>query len=841
MEADTVGSGVVAMTSFSESAASQSAAGESSRREPETWRETFLRILNNEGKRHPERGPARGTGFVVVATGVGSLQHLQRLCFAPGQRYNRCLTARYGAGGAPLPGSLIAAFAADLEALRAGRPRTVGEFLPAPELERDADNPWARMLGARPGEGPIPAGDLTRDGWLDRFMEVLADEHVLGMGDRLVLLAEAESAGWFARQDEEGLRALASRLPDRCGLVLALPDTPPRLLPTTAGGSPRTPSRVPRDSRVVDPSFAYLAVDKGDLPGRDAAAYREVALTGDQLADTDALDRDRYAAAVATLVMLPDTGPMTMGIHAPWGMGKSSFMRFVERHLLADALGYGHLVSDAVADAVTPVERRFLETATSVRQPPQRVRLWQRVGVNAVRRRAARMVIPVWFNAWQYEGATQIWAGLTHQITQAMEQSQPWPRRFATRVGYAVRRRGAQFWLGLFAPLLIAVLAAAVAIAMGLSGRLEELLPKDVGLLAAAVPLLVPVFAALYLAAQFFNRVKPVSEGLLDYVRQPNYREHMGYQHQVLDDIRYLAGRLRRRKRSPRVVVFIDDLDRCSDEKVLETLQAINLLLTASGCYVILGIDTDMIIRAIQRHFDFEGDPQDKARGYLRKILQLNLRLHGPAPGRKLGFLDDFFSAESREQLAEGAVGSTAGPTHPEPGPRGLPWDLAGVRAPARYVVQLNRVEDTPHELWAFHQLADLVPTNPRELKRLVNVHRLVKLVLTGAGVRPVQAEQRLLVGWLLFCFDAPVHAAVLVAKARRDAEASDDPEIRDRPVDDSRLNGVLKRLSGQPTPAHTEESEEDTGPLRLTVGQLLPGTQYSEAWEISSLFRLSA
>jgi hypothetical protein len=161
------------------------------------------------------------------------------------------------------------------------------------------------------------------------------------------------------------------------------------------------------------------------------------------------------------------------------------------------------------------------------------------------------------------------------------------------------------------------------------------------------------------------------------------------------------------------------------------------------------------------------------------------------------------------------------------------------VRAPARYVVQLNRVEDTPHELWAFHQLADLVPTNPRELKRLVNVHRLVKLVLTGAGVRPVHAEQRLLVGWLLFCFDAPVHAAVLVAKARRDAEASDDPEIRDRPVDDSRLNGVLKRLSGQP--AHTEESEEDTGPLRLTVGQLLPGTQYSEAWEISSLFRLSA
>jgi hypothetical protein len=59
----------------------------------------------------------------------------------------------------------------------------------------------------------------------------------------------------------------------------------------------------------------------------------------------------------------------------------------------------------------------------------------------------------------------------------------------------------------------------------------------------------------------------------------------------VLDDIRYLAARPRRKDRAPCVVVFIDDLDRCSDEKVLETLQAINLLLTASSCYALLDGD----------------------------------------------------------------------------------------------------------------------------------------------------------------------------------------------------------------------------------------------------------
>jgi hypothetical protein len=238
-----------------------------------------------------------------------------------------------------------------------------------------------------------------------------------------------------------------------------------------------------------------------------------------------------------------------------------------------------------------------------------------------------------------------------------------------------------------------------------------------------------------------------------------------------------------------------------------------------------------MIIRAIQRHFDFETDPQDKARGYLRKILQMNLRLHPPAGGGKLDFLDDFFTPATRDELA--GLGDRSPDAAPALGRPRLDWDLARVRPPARYAVQLNVVADTVHELWAFHQLADLVPENPRELKRLVNVHRLVKIVLTGASVYPSAADQRLLVGWLLFCFDAPVNAAVTVARARR--HLGDDPSARGQAVDDARLLGILDRISKEPPPS--EDSDE---PLRLTLGQLLPGTQYSEAWEISSLFRMS-
>ncbi len=163
-----------------------------------------------------------------------------------------------------------------------------------------------------------------------------------------------------------------------------------------------------------------------------------------------------------------------------------------------------------------------------------------------------------------------------------------------------------------------------------------------------------------------------------------------------------------------------------------------------------------------------------------------------------------------------------------------LPWDLSQVGTPPEYAVRLDAVEDTTHELWAFRQLAELVPTNPRELKRLVNVHRLVKLVLKGAGIRPSSVEQRLLVGWLLFCFDQPTRAAVLVARARREAEFGQS-DVLDQPAPDDRLEGIIRRLAGDPT-----APDDEPPPTTLTYGQLLPGTQYAEAWEVSSLFRLS-
>ncbi len=57
---------------------------------------------------------ARDHGLVVVATGTASLHDVQRFCAESPELGDRCLTVRYDLGDAPVPGSLFAAFAADL-------------------------------------------------------------------------------------------------------------------------------------------------------------------------------------------------------------------------------------------------------------------------------------------------------------------------------------------------------------------------------------------------------------------------------------------------------------------------------------------------------------------------------------------------------------------------------------------------------------------------------------------------------------------------------------------------------------------------------------------------------
>ena len=488
-------------------------------------------------------------------------------------------------------------------------------------------------------------------------------------------------------------------------------------------------------------SDPFFILDLPDEAPEDRASFEVGGLDGDRPSVDDLLGVQRYADALARFVLHSDTQPLVIGIHGPWGKGKSTFMRFVESAL---------------------VKKR------SAAEPE---------------------IVTVDFNAWRYQDSRQIWAGLASAITERLEQElSAWGRtELRIRNAWARRRSESLAFAVVFA---LAVLTTLVLWlmpepAIGNAAKdsflvgLRELFDKDkfltFGLGGGA--------AGLVLLWRLPNLLHPFSQRILEYGRLPDYRGLMGYQHRVLDDIRLVYSVLKRRRKnttglSVRVVVFIDDLDRCSEEKIVKILQAINLILGASEFFVFLGVASEMLQRAIRQHYkeDDEQLADDFPLRYLEKIIQLSFRLPRLDPERQAPLISRLFSEKARadyeaaqeeqgeeidQQPEEAAVGFSINPNA-----------LGYLEADSSSTVSVS-VRDTVHELRAFLALHRYLDDNPRVKKHVVNIHRLVKILLQEPGIGWPVARQQQLVIWLIFCHCWPKYAVHILEQSAAHAGQS--------------------------------------------------------------------
>jgi hypothetical protein len=127
---------------------------------------------------------------------------------------------------------------------------------------------------------------------------------------------------------------------------------------------------------------------------------------------------------------------------------------------------------------------------------------------------------------------------------------------------------------------------------------------------------------------------------LMDFVQSrldaATYENQLGLMHQVRQDIDELTYSLVDSARpevfprgKPRVILYIDDLDRCPPARVIEVLEAIQLLLSTKLFIVILGLDTRYVTRALEKEYkeilQHEGDPSGL--DYIEKIIQIPYRV----------------------------------------------------------------------------------------------------------------------------------------------------------------------------------------------------------------------
>ena len=296
----------------------------------------------------------------------------------------------------------------------------------------------------------------------------------------------------------------------------------------------------------------------------------------------DKLNFSQYSRVLSDIARSADT-PLTVGVFGPWGSGKTSLMRLVEQ------------------DLQTGYKTPFL----------------------------------AWFNAWHYDREEALWRALVIQTLNALR-----PQISSGEKETADQQKLSERLDELESRLYRSIEREEVGSLSVDWGKIA----KGAGLGAAHLSLsLIPLVG---------NTLSKLSEEaqkqlggddlttLFDAFqreRRKIYREHITSMEQFKRDFEALVKE-EVLDHDRRLIIFIDDLDRCLPEKAIEALEALKLFLDVPGCVFFIGVDRQVIQRGIQvkyKGFLIDSDDPEIANrripitgdNYLEKIIQLPFHL----------------------------------------------------------------------------------------------------------------------------------------------------------------------------------------------------------------------
>ena len=321
--------------------------------------------------------------------------------------------------------------------------------------------------------------------------------------------------------------------------------------------------------------------------------------------DQDQLGFKPYVEAVADFILAEQTlPPLTIAINAPWGRGKTSFMNMIDTQLRREA------------------------------------------------KQATVKVATTWFNPWKYSEPDQVWGAFVANVTRCLRANltplESWRFRFDR-----FRRKLARHWdfaLAIRTLVAFAFLAVVGALAVMDWTKVQAVVAKEHKLfdafyeatstLPGGVFWYIPFALAglLGLVYLYVTFTKKLGLNLLEYVEKTDFRDKIGTLSQFEHEMRRLGDAM---PDNLKVVVFIDDLDRCNGRVLGEIIEALQLADVSRCCIFVMGMDLEIVANAIENErkelahsVGTETTRMEHGSGYkfLEKIIQTRLSLptYGP-------------------------------------------------------------------------------------------------------------------------------------------------------------------------------------------------------------------
>jgi hypothetical protein len=239
---------------------------------------------------------------------------------------------------------------------------------------------------------------------------------------------------------------------------------------------------------------------------------------------------------------------------------------------------------------------------------------------------------------------------------------------------------------------------------------------------------------------------------LEDRTRSAAYTKHLGIISLIREDfdaiskllIQLEKDRTNAQERPPvqRIILYIDDLDRCRPDRVVEVLEAVHMLLAFPIFTVIVGVDPrwlrQSLLERYPRNLSLTGNENDEEatsstpQNYLEKIFQIPFALRRVEKEGYQSLVSDLL--QPPQGLMTQRTQPAGSPAEREQSPAGAGDSPAAAhdRAPLTSnfrPVAAQQLEFTTDEKTHIENLWPLF-TTPRSVKRFINTYRLLRVAV---------------------------------------------------------------------------------------------------------------
>ena len=228
-------------------------------------------------------------------------------------------------------------------------------------------------------------------------------------------------------------------------------------------------------------------------------------------------------------------------------------------------------------------------------------------------------------------------------------------------------------------------------------------------------------------------------------IESPDYKKKVGFLGTFEEDFARIVEVATRRSpfwRPRKLVIFIDDLDRCSPAQAASIIEAVNLFLDSVGCVFVLGMDTAVVAASIEVKYR---DLADKLRReapdilspgnlFLEKIVQIPFQVPRPSSSAINKMVGSIIEPTTRTLPP---LASLARPDR-APGRRLVPDQPPQQRQASSATISaaVDRASFARDDIRRAIMLGcKFLKENPRQIKRFINIFRLQVYIASQRGM----------------------------------------------------------------------------------------------------------